>query len=168
MKNRILFVIIGLCLSLGLCAQGRQERQEFSPEKFNQRLEEFVIREAKLTPNEAQKFFPMLHEMLDKQRANMDKSRALMKSLGAKASESAYQEAIEKSVDYEVANKKLEKTYARKFHAVLSWEKIFKVRHALDKFHMDVLRHFAPPRRESAPNEWRWGKNQNWSGRQHE
>lgn len=160
---------IALCLSLGLWAQGKQQqRQEFSPEKFNQRMEEFVIREAKLTPNEAQRFFPMLHELLDKQRDNMDKSRALMKSLGTKASETAYQEALEKSADYEIANKKLEKIYARKFHSVLSWEKIFKVHHALDKFRMDVLRHFAPPRQESTSNGWNWGKNRNWQGRQHE
>lgn len=167
MKKRIFLVVISLCLTLGLWAQGKpQQRQEFSPEKFNQMLEEFVIREAKLTSNEAQKFFPLLHEMLDKQRDNMDKSRALMKSLGAKASEAAYEEAVEKSVDYEIANKKLEKVYARKFHAVLSWEKIFKVRHALDKFHMEVLRHFAPPRQDFSPNGWKWGRNRNWTGKQ--
>jgi len=163
MRKAFFLMAIALCLSMGLWAQGKpQQRQEFSPEKFDRQMREFVIREARLTPNEAQRFFPMLHELLDKQRANMDKSRALMRSLGSKASEAAYEEALEKSADYEIANKKLEKVYARKFHAVLSWEKIFKVHHALDKFRMEVLRHFAPPRQGSSSKEWDWGKNRNW------
>lgn len=162
-------LIICLCLTgcLSLCAQqNRPPRQEFSPERFNQRLESFVIREACLTPDEAHKLFPMLHEMLDKERDNMDKERALMRSLGQHTTEAQYAEIVDKSIDYDLANKKIEKVYYRKFHSVVSWEKVFKVRMALDKFRMEVMRRFAPPHRSFNPAEgWNWGDQPKWNNR---
>lgn len=161
--KRILFICIALCIVFGATAQEKKPaREKFSPERFDRKLEDFVIREVKLTPQEAQKFFPLLHEMYDKQRKNLDKGRAIMASVGEKATETQYADALNKAMECEVANKKLEKEYLCKFHDVLSWKKIYKVKLALDKFHMEVLRRFAPPHRgQNVPQNWDWGK-QDW------
>lgn len=163
MKNPLIICLsLACCLSAG-AQQNRPPRQEFSPERFNQRLESFVANEAGLTPDEAAKLFPMLHEMLDKQRKNIDADRALMRSLDKNTTEAQYAEIVEKSIDCELANKKLEKTYYHKFHSVLSWQKVFKVRMALDKFRMEVMRRFAPPRQNVNPAEgWKWGERPEW------
>ena len=47
--------------------QGRWQRppqgeQQFSPEKFEAQMQEFITKEAKLTPEDATKFFPLYKE----------------------------------------------------------------------------------------------------------
>jgi len=166
--KRILLICLALCIALGVAAQEKKPaREKFSPERFDRKLEDFVIREVKLTPLEAQKFFPLLHEMHDKQRKNLDKGRAVMASVGEKSTEAQYADALNKAMECEVANKKLEKEYLRKFHDVLSWEKIYKVKRALDRFHMEVLRRFAPPRQgQNAHDNWDWRRHDWQSPRQ--
>ena len=63
---------ITLCLFY-LTLVKAQEQQKFSPEKFQADMEQFITQEAKLTSDEATKFFPLLREMHQKQRVVYDK-----------------------------------------------------------------------------------------------
>lgn len=147
--KRFIFIIVCFAAFVGGNAQthsGQQGggRSQFSPEMFKQRLEQFVTWKACLTPEEAQKFFPMLHEMLNKQRENNSKSHELMKACDENDADANYENAIEKAIAYDLENRKIEKEYYKKFHSVLSWKKIYKVRMALTEWQMEALRRFSP------------------------
>ena len=73
MKKSILFII---CVFFALTSMGQgTQRKRFSPEEYKHRMEFFIAKEACLTQSEAQKFFPLLHEMLEKQRENILKPK---------------------------------------------------------------------------------------------
>ncbi len=157
--KRICTLLLCLALAATLAAQQRQptwrSRQQFSPEQFRRDLETFVTREASLTPIEAHQFFPMLHEMLEKQRKNKDEAREIMRKCDENTSEREYEQILTKALRLDVRNAEIEQAYCKKFHSVLSWKKIHKVRIALFRFNMQALRNFAPP--QPARNPQRTG-----------
>jgi len=145
--KRILIIALCALFALGASAQKPQQqrqRQEFSPELFRQKLEEFVTKEACLTTDEQKKVFPLIHEMMEKQRRNGDMARDIMQSCGENASEAQYQLAVTKSVEFDIKNKQIEKDFYQKLHKVVSWKKVYQVKRALIRFQMEALRHFSP------------------------
>ncbi len=148
MKKVILFFVAVLTIG---CIHAQHagkfdNRKKFSPEDFRQRMETFITKHAGLSQQEGQGFYPLLHEMLGKQHKIMDQQRELMRKGENNLSEKEYEKIIEDVTALEIENKKIEKLYYNKFHTVLSWKKIHKVRHALFKFNMEALRNFSPPR----------------------
>ncbi len=141
---------------------GQWQRHEFSPERYKQKLEEFVTHEAGLTPEEAQRLFPMLHEMLAKQLHNNNAQREAMRSCGENASEADYEKAIKQTLALDVENSRLEQDYYKKFHSVISWKKIHAVRMALWKFQMEALRRFTPHTGNGAQRERHQGQQRPW------
>ncbi len=149
MKRIILFFV---ALSTVFCMYGQSDKQEnkrkFSPEEFKQKMESFVTQEAELSPQESLKLFPLLHEMFGKQRKLMDQQRELMRKGENSLSEDEYEKIIDTVTSLEIENKKIEKSYYKKFHSILSWKKIHKVRRALFEFNLEALRKFTPHRQE--------------------
>lgn len=126
--------------------QQRDSRQEFSPELYKKKLCEFVSREAQLTEAEACKFFPLLFEMQEKQHKLMGKQRELMVK-GRRTpnlSEAEYANIVNTVTATDVEIRKVEQTYYKKFHSVLSWKKVYAVRQALNRFQMEALKMFQP------------------------
>lgn len=127
-------------------------------------MEQFIAEHAALTQEEANAFFPLLHEMLAKQRENNDKQRELMgQCAGGQPTQAQYEQAIMASIDMEEENKRVERTYYQRFAKCLSWEKIYKVKAALVDFQMEALRRFAPPQQQQQQlrrhdfSHWDWG-----------
>ncbi|MBQ0023623.1 MAG: hypothetical protein KBT29_10345 [Prevotellaceae bacterium] len=155
MKHRIFLFIAVIALSLSVAAQGPGgqrrgfgpgeggQRMEFSPENFIKELKGFVTREAQLTPDEANKFFPLFFEMHEKTRKIQETQRDLIiKSMRCdenKMSESDYAKIVDQLTKLEVSSKEVEHAYYKKFHTVLSWKKVYKVRNAINRFHMYAL-----------------------------
>ena len=73
--KRIIVILFCLTATIATFAQGSP--QKFSPEKFQADLQEYIVKEAKLTPQEAAKFLPLYSEMFQKQRAIYDRQRQL-------------------------------------------------------------------------------------------
>lgn len=165
---RLLFIALLLTLALPAARsehpqQQHPERKEFSPEAFNQHMEQFITERAGLSPSEASAFFPLMHEMLAKQRANNDQQRQLMEKCGPQATEKDYEQAVTRSLELEQENKNIERAYYQRFHSVLSWEKIYRVKNALVEFQMEALRKFAPPQQQPQQHDfrrWQWGEQQ--------
>ena len=63
--KKILTIVVILLTALTVKAE---TPQQFSPEKFQADLEQFITNEANLTPEESKKFFPLYREMQQKQR----------------------------------------------------------------------------------------------------
>ena len=171
MKRIFFYIFACLLFSVNLQAQnipnGRQHRQEhrqFNPEEFDKWMESYITNEVGLNAEEGKKFFPLLKEMRIKQFKNDQQGREIMGKLNDNSSEADYEEAINRVLELDLQNRKIEKEYYKKFHSVLSWKKIHKVRFAIQKFNMEALRRFTPPQRNrfGGPGQnWRWGQRNN-------
>lgn len=127
---------------------GSPQQNEFSPEEYWKNLQDFVTREACLSDTEAAGFYPLLSEMLEAQRKNNFRTKEVYKNLHDKElSESEYGDAVKLLCNIEVENKRIEEEYYTRFHEVMSWEKVLKVRHALFRYNREALRHFNPRKR---------------------
>jgi Spy/CpxP family protein refolding chaperone len=144
-------VIIGLvCLSaLGASAQNfprqgfpqqnfQQQQQRFSPEKYQADLEQYITKEACLTPKEAAAFFPLFREMQKKQRALYNKMREDVRI--KPTDEAACKKMIQKRDQVELELKSIQQTYHNKFFSVMPASKVFDVIKAEDQYHRGLLR----------------------------
>ena len=119
MKRLLLSLSVALLLSVSAFAD---EPQKFSPEKFQAEMEQFITQEACLTPEESAKFFPLLREMHQKQRA--------------------IQCQIKRDV-YELELKNIQQTYHNKFFSVLPASKVYDVIKAEDRFHRRAFKNWS-------------------------
>ena len=67
-------VIMMMAMLTSALAQPKGER--FDPQEFRAHLEGFISKEAGLTASEGKAFFPLFHEMKEKQRKIQDESSA--------------------------------------------------------------------------------------------
>ena len=130
----------------------QQQQQRFSPEKYQADLEQYITKEACLTPQEAAAFFPMFREMQKKQRALYNKMREDVRI--KPTDEAACKKMIQKRDQVELELKSIQQTYHNKFFSVMPASKVFDVIKAEDQYHRGLLRNlgrgpvgaFTPPR----------------------
>jgi len=166
--KKIITFITALLICICINAQNQEQkgfkpRREFSPELYMKRLNEFVTREACLTETESAKFFPLLNEMYAKQHQLVRKQRELMMKgwKNKNLSESEYEKMVTKAAELDLESKKIEQSYYKKFHTVLSWKKVYAVRIALSRFQMEALNQFQPGRGNNNNNR---GNFPHWNG----
>jgi len=129
--------MVALAVTLGVNAQG-QQMERFSPEKFQAELEQYITKEACLTPQEAAAFFPVYKEMQKKQRAIFDRQR---QNVWVKpTNEKDCAKAIRQRDENELEQKRIQQTYHNKMLSVISASKLYDVINAEDRFHRQVLR----------------------------
>ena len=139
----------------------QKPRAEFNPELYTQHMNEFVAREAHLTEAESTKFFPLLNAMQNKQRKIGRQQREIMMkaSRNTNISEEDYEQMVMRVTGLEIESRKVEQTYYKKFHSVLSWKKIYAVRVALARFQVEALNLFQPGRNTNRWTTPRWNNN---------
>ncbi len=137
MKHIFLTALFAL-LTTSLCAQDK-----FNPKDFETELENYVVKEAKLTSDESAAFLPIYREMRKKQVALIEADR---KVRSKKASTDAeWAEQITKHDNAEILQKKNLQTYHNKMLKAVPAEKVFKAlkaeenyfRKSLKKMHQD-------------------------------
>ena len=103
-------------------------------------MEQFITKEASLTPEEAAKFFPLYREMQHKQRVVWQK----MKDLGRNkpAEEAACKLAVQKRDELELEQKVILQTYHNKFFKVIPASKVYDVIIAENRFHRFAIRNW--------------------------
>ena len=116
----------------------QQQQQRFSPEKYQADLEQYITKEACLTPKEAAAFFPMFREMQKKQRVIYNQMRDESKI--KPTDEAACKKMIQKHDQMELELKSIQQTYHNKFFSVMPASKVFDVIKAEDSFHRGLLR----------------------------
>lgn len=140
--KKLLTLLMLLVLTLPLAAQGR-----FNPQQYRQRLEEYITQKACLTPQEANKVFPIFHAMKDKQRAVMEKINNLKRSTPQTGkSDAQYRKVIDKINDLNEEQADLQEEYYERMCKAISPRKVYAVMLAEDSFHRDMLRHFSDGR----------------------
>lgn len=133
--KKILTIVVILLTALTVKAE---TPQQFSPEKFQADLEQFITNEANLTPEESKKFFSLYREMQQKQRVVFKQ----MKDLGVNkpADEAACKKALEKRDELELEQKRIQQNYHKQFLNVLPASKVYDVIKAENHFHRTAFR----------------------------
>jgi len=157
MKRLVMTALTALLISIQLTAQVPQQQQQFmpekfSPEKFQAELEQFITKEAGLTPQESAKFFPIFREMQKKQRAIYDRDRQVgwMKP----TDEQGCQKAIRQRDENELELKRIQQTYHNRMLSIVSGSKLFDVIQAEDRFYRMKFRNWGH-RNRPMPNQKR-------------
>ena len=150
--KKLLIILLFVALNADVQAQ---PNQKFSPERYNAELQQFITREAALSPQEAAKFFPLYKEMQQKQRSlfqQMHRTRSIKPT-----DEKSCRDNIKKCDDLELQMKELQQLYHNKFLKVLPASKVYDIIKAEDKFHRQMLNRAAnksgfPPGRPGGMN----------------
>lgn len=113
----------------------------FDPEKYNRELEAAITREAKLTPQEAQAFFPVYREMQNKLRELFNKGRELHHSCPVSEKDAL---AVIKGMDSnELEIKRVLQHYHARFLKVLPATKVLACIKAEERFNRNMMKDFA-------------------------
>jgi len=141
--KRIIIAGLLFLLVLGVYATEPQQNK-FSPEKFQADLEQFITKEACLSTQEANKFFPLYREMQTKQRSVYNE----MMKLGQvkPAQEADCKKAIQKRDELELELKSILQSYHNKFFKVIPASKVFDVIRAEDRFFRHSFRNWGQGR----------------------
>ncbi len=152
--KRIAFILLCMCLVLPLSAQKREKQRKFDHEDFRRKMEMFIVEEAGLSEKEATKFFPIYHEMKEKQ---MKLGHKIMKLKRAPQEaerdddddddddfddDEDWAEAAIEIEELKVKQAQIGETYTRQLCKVISGEKVFKAMKAEDAFHRQMLKGF--------------------------
>lgn len=121
-----------LVLLLTVIVANAQEKK-FSPEKFNEALEEHIKKKAGLTQQEADKVFPLLREMHKKQRAIYRRVHEMAKN--KPADEAGCKAMVEEYDKMNIELKQIEKCYHAKMMQEVSASKVYEIIKAEYRFH---------------------------------
>lgn len=133
MKKILLFAV---CMMLFTVCDAQEKK--FSPEKFEAELADYVRKEAKLSDEEAGKYFPLLREMHKKQRCLYNKKRDLGKE--KPSNEERCAAAIRERDKLEIELKQIEQCYHKKMMQVISASKLYECIRAENQFHRKKMK----------------------------
>ena len=138
MMRKLIFAGILMWGSV-LMGSAQDDKQAFSPQKFEAELQSFIVKEAALSQEESTRFFPVYNEMRSKQRVLFERQRNMDR--GAKpADENACKKAIQERDNIELEQKRIAQSYHNKFLDILPASKVYDVLRAEDKFHRTMLK----------------------------
>lgn len=146
--------ILLICCMLAVVSVSGQIRQQgpgaqpmpnrsgqFSPAEYAKQQREFITKNAELTSDEADAFFPIFNELQQKKRElNRETRRFMREAAGPDASDEQSLKAIEAQAETNIKIAELEKEYLQKFKEVLPATKILKVQNAEEQFNSQILK----------------------------
>ncbi|MDD7318301.1 MAG: hypothetical protein SOZ80_02805 [Prevotella sp.] len=138
MKRYVIISIILLALSITVNAQNRHGRSDFDPAKLKAEMEQFITKEACLTPIEASIFFPVFDEMMRSERALFDQIKTLQQV--KPATEQGCADAVRKRDMLEIQIKELQQQYHNRFLKILPASKVYDALRAKHRFHRRMFK----------------------------
>ena len=142
MRRYIIFI-----LSAVFCTTVSAQHPTFNPQAYQAELEQFITREACLTPQEAATFFPLFRAMQRKQRTLFDTSR--QERHAKPADDEACRNAIIQRDDNVLQIKAIQQQYHLRFMSVLSPSKVYDILRAEDQFHRQSFQNAARKRNKA-------------------
>lgn len=131
-------ILITLLMALTMnTVMAHTNQMKFDPERYNAELQQFITKEAALSPQQAEKFFPLYNEMQQKQRSLFQQIHRLKRI--KPTDEQGCKENIQKCDELDMQIKELQQQYHNKFLKVLPASKVYDVLKAEDKFHRQML-----------------------------
>lgn len=149
MKRFRLTILFSMLLTAVCFADEFQDRPRFSPQEFMQKREEFIIKNAGLSPAEAASFFP-LYRQFEKEKMKIEKKIGglMHKAFDSGVDEKEAQSIISEIDKLQLQKVKLENSYHQKYRKAITAQKILRVFQADWLFSRHVLKQMAKPRHE--------------------
>ena len=139
--GRFANLVLLLIVFAGSCLAQPGGSRKFSPKEFRTNLERFITKHAGFTSEESQAFYPLYHEMKDRQRDVQHSIFKLKEGLKPNASEEDYAKTIQSITSLNRKKSQIEETYYKK---MCQARKVFLVMKAEDKFHRQMLGKMPP------------------------
>jgi Spy/CpxP family protein refolding chaperone len=136
--------ILFFVLSLSMLAQpnGPNPRQQEKKENIEAMKIAFITQKLELTPEEAQKFWPVYNQYTDKLK-ELRKKRRQEERDGKQKMDALTDKELEQMIDNDLATRQkeldLQKEYNTKFKAILPIKKVVKLYAAEEQFKMVLL-----------------------------
>ena len=149
MKSYIRQLLLACLILTSLSASAQMNREKrMSPKEFRAKTEAFIGEKAGFTAEEAQKFFPIYHEMKGKQwKLMMEMGKLKQQKPGFTSTDKEYATIISKIKDLNVEIAQIEETYYKRMCKAVSAKKVFIAMQAEDDFHRQALSRFNHDRR---------------------
>lgn len=139
MKKQLLLIVL---MFVGFLSHVSAQNgpHNFSPQKFREDMENFIMINTGMTALDAKNFFPLYHEMHDKQR-KINKEIMRLKRLKntANLTDKDYREYVARIMELKVEFAEVERDYYKKMCKVVSPRKVHAVLSAEDRFHRRML-----------------------------
>ena len=149
-KKVILFFLSVLLLPAYVSLVAQPQENRFSPQNFMKELESFIVRQACLTPYEAEAFFPIFYELHDQQQAINWKIRELKRNrLPGDATNDDYLNLVDEISKLKIESAELEDTYYKKMCEEVPAKKVLDAMQAEDDFHRRMLKQLSRPPKEN-------------------
>ncbi len=128
-------------LNLPPSSKSTYQKDKFHPTEFIQQLEDFITKEANLTTEEAQAFFPKFHEMKKKQREIQKKIKRCSRRIEKEQlSEEECNAILNEITNFNKQEAEIQSKAYQEWKKILSSSKILKVLNADHKFGKQVFR----------------------------
>ena len=151
MKKALSLIVLSLLFVNVLFINAQNsDKSLMNLQEFEKKKQEFIIKEADLTQQEADLFFPLNNELqkkkLDLHRKHQEDLKHIKESNNI--SEAEYEQLIKENIDLKMKEAELDKEYSERFNKLISPQKLFKAQQAERTFMQEELRKF----RESKKN----------------
>ncbi|MDR2627851.1 MAG: hypothetical protein LBC40_07445 [Dysgonamonadaceae bacterium] len=138
MKKSI-FISLLICFGLvsSVPAQHKDDKRKEYFEQFRAKRIAYITDKVKLTPSEAQVFWPLANELQEKKyelNKPLREERQKLKASRTTLTEADYLKIIDANAEIGIKEAQLNKEYLEKFKKTLSAEKIFKYQKAEEEF----------------------------------
>ncbi len=150
MKNTLTILTFSLFLNVLLINAQDPDKSFMNLQEFEKNKQEFIMKHANLSQEEADSFFPLNSELQKKKLELHRKHQETMKLTkeSSDISDKEYKELIDNNVDLKMKEAELDKEYSDKFNKLMSPQKLFKAQQAEKTFMQEELRKY----RESKEN----------------
>lgn len=140
MRKWIVLLLI-VCAFAPLLQAADGVDQHLTPDEFRAKQQEFIIKEAELSKEEAAKFFPLYFELQAKKKEINDKTwKSLREGKDDTTTEARYGEIMSGFYDSRLASDQLDKAYFVRFKTILSNKKLYLVQKAELRFNRELLK----------------------------
>jgi hypothetical protein len=140
MKKYLLCAMLGLGMSL--LAQQNEGSAKPKKEKLESMKIAYLTKELALNPKEAEQFWPIYNEMIEKVRQNRKEKRMLTKELKEHAStlkEEEIKQKMEALFQKQIEEINLKKNYGEKIAGVIGYQKALKLTVLEHQFRQEVI-----------------------------
>lgn len=141
MKRALLIILIIFNTILSSSVYAFCINNHIGIEEFRNKQKEYFIKKAGLTPEEANKFFPLYFELQDKKMEyNKEVWKNIRKGNNENTTDAEYANISENIIKTRITIDKLELEYLDKYKKILSPKKIYSIQRAEMRFHRELIK----------------------------
>lgn len=145
MKKSVILLCMAFMVNIFTFSLFAQSNRRMNVAEFEKKKMEYIQKEAGLTQQESNSYFPLNSELTKKKfelyKRHRDKVQRI-KDNSRNMSEAEYRRLLENDVDVKLKEASLEKEYSGKFEKVLSPEKLYRAQQAEKSFMQQAVTNF--------------------------